>query len=69
LIAKEPEVGLHGSGQQPRGKSMPDLLLFGPTVSKPKLTRLGNQLLTAYCEQKKIPWWKCGKLGVDQGRC
>ena len=31
---------------------------------KAKLTRAGNQAMTAYCEAKKIPLNRCGKLVV-----
>jgi L-2-hydroxyglutarate oxidase LhgO len=37
---------------------------YSPDSLKAKLTWKGNQLLTAYCEEKGIPLNKCGKLVV-----
>jgi L-2-hydroxyglutarate oxidase LhgO len=62
LIEKEPEVGLHASGRN--SGVIHAGFYYSADSLKAKLTRLGNQLLTAYCEQKKIPVLKCGKLVV-----
>src|SRR5204863_364985 len=35
---------------------------------KAKLTRAGNQAMTAYCESKKIPLNRCGKLVVAKNQ-
>ena len=37
---------------------------YTPDSLKAKFTRLGNERLTAYCEQKGIPLNRCGKLVV-----
>ena len=37
---------------------------YSPDSLKAKFTRLGNEQLTAYCEEKKIPLNRCGKLVV-----
>ena len=37
---------------------------YSPDSLKAKLTWRGNRLLTEYCEEKKIPLHKCGKLVV-----
>ena len=41
---------------------------YSPDSLKAKLTWKGNQLLTAYCEEKGIPLNKCGKLVVARDR-
>lgn len=64
VIEKEKKCGLHASG---RNSGVLHAGFYYTTDSlKAKFTRLGNQLLTEYCEQKKIPLHRCGKLVVAQ---
>jgi (S)-2-hydroxyglutarate dehydrogenase len=62
VIEKEPECGWHASGRN--SGVLHAGFYYTPDSLKAKFTRLGNQMLTAYCEQKKIPINKCGKLVV-----
>ncbi len=62
LIEKENECGLHGSGRN--SGVLHAGFYYSPDSLKAKLTRLGNKLLTEYCEYKKIKLNKCGKLVV-----
>lgn len=62
LIEKEKECGLHGSGRN--SGVLHAGFYYSPDSLKAKFTRLGNQLLTEYCETKGIAINKCGKLVV-----
>jgi L-2-hydroxyglutarate oxidase len=62
LIEKEDECGLHASGRN--SGVLHAGFYYTPDSLKAKFTRLGNQSLTEYCESKKIPLNKCGKLVV-----
>jgi L-2-hydroxyglutarate oxidase LhgO len=62
LIEKEPSCGAHGSGRN--SGVLHAGFYYSPDSLKAKFTRLGNERLTAYCEQKGIPLNKCGKLVV-----
>ena len=62
LIEKEAECGLHASG---RNSCVIHAGFYYTADSlKAKFTRDGNRTLTEYCERKKIPVNKCGKLVV-----
>ena len=62
LLEKESECGLHASG---RNSGVIHAGFYYSTDSlKAKFTRDGNRLLTEYCERKKVPVNKCGKLVV-----
>jgi L-2-hydroxyglutarate oxidase len=62
LLEKEPEVGLHASGRN--SGVIHAGFYYSADSLKAKLTRQGNQLMTAYCERKNLPVLKCGKLVV-----
>jgi len=62
LIEKERECGLHASGRN--SGVLHAGFYYSPDSLKARFTRLGNQLLTAYCEAKGILINKCGKLVV-----
>jgi L-2-hydroxyglutarate oxidase LhgO len=62
LIEKEVDCGLHASGRN--SGVLHAGFYYSPDSLKAKLTWKGNQLLTAYCEEKGIPLNRCGKLVV-----
>lgn len=62
LLEKESDCGLHASGRN--SGVLHAGFYYSPDSLKAKLTWKGNRLLTAYCEEKKIPLNKCGKLVV-----
>jgi L-2-hydroxyglutarate oxidase LhgO len=62
LIEKEKECGLHGSGRN--SGVLHAGFYYSPDSLKAKFTRIGNKLLTEYCEAKNIAINKCGKLVV-----
>ena len=62
LIEKEPSCGAHASGRN--SGVLHAGFYYTPDSLKAKFTRLGNERLTAYCEEKHIPLNKCGKLVV-----
>ncbi|HEY5932262.1 MAG TPA: L-2-hydroxyglutarate oxidase [Nitrospira sp.] len=62
LIEKEPSCGAHASGRN--SGVLHAGFYYSPDSLKAKFTRLGNEQLTAYCEERRIPLNKCGKLVV-----
>src|ERR1041384_5846511 len=62
LVEKESECGLHASGRN-SGVIHAGFYYTADSL-KAKFTRDGNRTLTEYCERKKIPVNKCGKLAV-----
>ncbi len=62
LIEKEPSCGAHASGRN--SGVLHAGFYYSPDSLKAKFTRLGNERLTAYCDEKRIPLNKCGKLVV-----
>jgi L-2-hydroxyglutarate oxidase LhgO len=62
LLEKESALGLHASGRN--SGVIHAGFYYSADSLKAKLTRAGNQALTAYCEEKKIPINRCGKLVV-----
>jgi L-2-hydroxyglutarate oxidase LhgO len=62
LIEKEPDCGLHASGRN--SGVLHAGFYYSPDSLKARFTRIGNQRLTEYCTNKKIPLNKCGKLVV-----
>jgi len=64
LLEKEPACGLHASGRN-SGVIHAGFYYTADSL-KAKFTRDGNRLLTAYCDTKKIPVNRCGKLVVAQ---
>ncbi|OGT38024.1 MAG: FAD-dependent oxidoreductase [Gammaproteobacteria bacterium RIFCSPHIGHO2_12_FULL_37_14] len=62
ILEKEGMCGWHASGRN--SGVLHAGFYYTPDSLKAKFTRLGNQLLTTYCEEKKLPINKCGKLVV-----
>ena len=62
IIEKETECGWHASGRN--SGVLHAGFYYTPDSLKAKFTRLGNQLMTQYCDDNKIPLNKCGKLVV-----
>jgi L-2-hydroxyglutarate oxidase LhgO len=62
LIEKEPACGTHASGRN--SGVLHAGFYYSPDSLKAKFTKLGNERMTAYCEQKGIPMNRCGKLVV-----
>lgn len=62
LIEKETECGLHGSGRN--SGVLHAGFYYSPDSLKARFTRIGNKMLTEYCEEKKLAINKCGKLVV-----
>ena len=62
LLEKEVACGRHASGRN--SGVIHAGFYYSANSLKAKLTRAGNQAMTAYCEAKKIPLNRCGKLVV-----
>jgi L-2-hydroxyglutarate oxidase LhgO len=66
VIEKEKEVGLHASGRN--SGVLHAGFYYSPDSLKAKFTRVGNRMLTEYCETRKLSINKCGKLVVAKNR-
>lgn len=66
LLEKEVDCGLHASGRN--SGVLHAGFYYAPESLKATFTRVGNQELTAYCEAKKLPINRCGKLVVARDR-
>lgn len=64
LLEKESECGEHASGRN--SGVLHAGFYYTADSLKARFTRLGNKALTDYCDQKKLPILKCGKLVVAQ---
>src|SRR5881394_3860140 len=64
LLEKEAALGRHASGRN--SGIIHAGFYYSADSLKAKLTRAGNQAMTNYCEAKKIPINRCGKLVVAQ---
>lgn len=62
ILEKEKACGWHASGRN--SGVLHAGFYYTPDSLKAKFTRLGNQQLTAYCQDKKIAMNRCGKLVV-----
>ena len=62
LIEKEKECGMHASTRN--SGVLHAGFYYSPDSLKAKFTRVGNKLLTEYCDSNQIPINKCGKLVV-----
>jgi len=62
LIEKESSCGAHASGRN--SGVLHAGFYYSPDSLKAKFTKLGNERMSAYCEQKGIPLNRCGKLVV-----
>jgi len=58
ILEKEKECGLHASARN--SGVLHAGFYYSADSLKAKFTRLGNQVLTQYCESKKLPINKCG---------
>jgi L-2-hydroxyglutarate oxidase len=64
VLEKEVACGLHASGRN--SGIIHAGFYYSADTLKAKLTRSGNRAMTEYCEAKKIPLLRCGKLVVAQ---
>ena len=64
LLEKEPALAQHASGRN--SGVLHAGFYYSADSLKAKMTRAGNQALTAYCAQKNLPLNRCGKLVVAQ---
>jgi (S)-2-hydroxyglutarate dehydrogenase len=62
LIEKESSCGAHASGRN--SGVLHAGFYYSSNSLKAKFTRLGNEQMTAYCEENRIPLNRCGKLVV-----
>lgn len=62
VLEKEKECGMHASGRN--SGVLHAGFYYTPDSLKAKFTKLGNQMLTEYCDKRNIPLNKCGKLVV-----
>ena len=62
VLEKEAALGLHASGRN--SGVIHAGFYYSADSLKAKLTRAGNRAMIEYCERKKIPVNKCGKLVV-----
>lgn len=62
LIDKEPRLGEHASGRN--SGVLHAGFYYSPDSLKARFTRLGNEALTSYCVERKLPIRRCGKLVV-----
>jgi (S)-2-hydroxyglutarate dehydrogenase len=62
VIEKEASCGLHASGRN--SGVLHAGFYYSPESLKAKFTREGNVQLTSYCEERRIPLNRCGKLVV-----
>ena len=62
VLEKESSAGQHASGRN--SGVLHAGFYYTPDSLKAKFTRIGNQVLHEYCEQKKLRVNKCGKLVV-----
>lgn len=65
LLEKETSCGLHASGRN--SGVIHAGFYYSADSLKAKLTRQGNEQLTAYCESRKISLNRCGKLVLAKG--
>jgi (S)-2-hydroxyglutarate dehydrogenase len=64
VLDKEPGLGAHASGRN--SGVLHAGFYYAPDSLKARLTRRGNQLLHAFCEEHAVPLNRCGKLVVAQ---
>lgn len=67
VLEKEPDCGYHASGRN--SGVLHAGFYYSADSLKARFTKVGNQLLTEYCQQKNIRVNQCGKLVVakDEG--
>lgn len=64
VLDKEPRLGAHASGRN--SGVLHAGFYYGPDSLKARLTRRGNVLLHAFCDEQGVPVRRCGKLVVAQ---
>src|SRR4051812_34203907 len=64
VLDKEPALGAHASGRN--SGVLHAGFYYSPDSLKARLTRRGNELLHAFCDEEGIPVRRCGKLVVAQ---
>ncbi len=64
LLEKEEKVGLHASGRN--SGVLHAGFYYSADSMKARFTRIGNSLMTAYCESRGLPIHRCGKLVIAQ---
>lgn len=64
VIDKEPAPAAHASGRN--SGVLHAGFYYTADSLKAKFTRQGNEILTRYCEERKLPINKCGKIVVTQ---
>lgn len=64
VLDKEPAVAQHASGRN--SGVLHAGFYYTPDSLKARFTRVGNERLTAYCLERKLPLLQCGKLVVAQ---
>jgi L-2-hydroxyglutarate oxidase len=62
VLEKEPRCGDHASGRN--SGVLHAGFYYTPDSLKARLTRLGNERMTAYCLERNLPIRRCGKLVV-----
>lgn len=65
VLDKEPRLGAHASGRN--SGVLHAGFYYSPDSLKARLTRRGNALLHAFCDEHGVPVRRCGKLVVAQG--
>jgi L-2-hydroxyglutarate oxidase len=65
VLDKEPQLGAHASGRN--SGVLHAGFYYSPASLKARLTRRGNALLHAFCDEHGLPVRRCGKLVVAQG--
>lgn len=64
VLEKEARVGVHASGRN--SGVLHAGFYYSPDSLKARFTRTGNERLTAYCLERKLPIRRCGKLVVPR---
>ncbi|HET7436686.1 MAG TPA: L-2-hydroxyglutarate oxidase [Thermoanaerobaculia bacterium] len=62
VLEKEPLLGQHASGRN--SGVLHAGFYYSPDSLKARFTRIGNEALTQYCLERKLPIRQCGKLVV-----
>jgi L-2-hydroxyglutarate oxidase len=62
VLDKEPRVDAHASGRN--SGVLHAGFYYSPDSLKARLTRIGNERMTAYCLERTLPIRRCGKLVV-----
>ncbi|HEX7708657.1 MAG TPA: L-2-hydroxyglutarate oxidase [Thermoanaerobaculia bacterium] len=64
LLEKEPAIAAHASGRN--SGVLHAGFYYSPDSLKARFTRVGNERLSAYCEDRRLPILRCGKLVVPR---